>query len=252
MHGRTMYEDYARVYDRSGQYRFSLTMARYCRKLWALFGASPKTLLDLACGTGTAAVAFQRQGLAVTGLDQSGMMLERARKKAPEIRWVEGDMRDFTLPERFDAVTCLYDSLNYLLSPDELSQTFERIACHLNRDGLFVFDLATEHALAEEWGNSLEAVASNKLFQVWHSRFDPATKLASLDLTIFEPSGERYRMIEETHTHRVIERAEVQASLEQAGFQLEGVFECFTLSPATPETYRAAFVARRKTRERRA
>lgn len=247
-----MYEDYARVYDRSGQYRFSLTMARYCRKLWALFGAHPKTLLDLACGTGTAAVAFHRQGLEVTGLDQSAGMLERARRKAPGIRWLEGDMRDFSLPERFDAVTCLYDSLNYLLTPGELSQTFERVAHHLTRDGLFVFDLATEHALAEEWGDSMEALASNKLFQVWHSRFDPETRLASMELTIFEPAGERYRMIEETHTHRVIERAEVQTALEKAGFRLEGIFQCFTLDPPSPETYRAAFVARRLSRERRA
>jgi demethylmenaquinone methyltransferase/2-methoxy-6-polyprenyl-1,4-benzoquinol methylase len=51
-------------------------------------------VLDGACGTGDLAVACARAGGLVTGLDFSERMLERARRKAPELTWVQGDMLD--------------------------------------------------------------------------------------------------------------------------------------------------------------
>jgi demethylmenaquinone methyltransferase/2-methoxy-6-polyprenyl-1,4-benzoquinol methylase len=49
-------------------------------------------VLDACCGTGDLAVAARRAGGDVTGLDFSTRMLERARRKAPSIEWVEGDL----------------------------------------------------------------------------------------------------------------------------------------------------------------
>jgi demethylmenaquinone methyltransferase/2-methoxy-6-polyprenyl-1,4-benzoquinol methylase len=48
-------------------------------------------VLDACCGTGDLAIACARQGAVVTGLDFSEPMLERARRKAPAIEWVNGD-----------------------------------------------------------------------------------------------------------------------------------------------------------------
>ena len=48
-------------------------------------------VLDACCGTGDLAVAARRAGADVTGLDFSEAMLERARRKAPELEWVRGD-----------------------------------------------------------------------------------------------------------------------------------------------------------------
>jgi len=50
-------------------------------------------VLDACCGTGDLAVAANRAGAAgVVGLDFSGRMLERARRKAPELEFVQGDV----------------------------------------------------------------------------------------------------------------------------------------------------------------
>ena len=48
-------------------------------------------LLDVCCGTGDLAIGAQARGAEVTGLDFSAQMLERARRKQPEIEWVQGD-----------------------------------------------------------------------------------------------------------------------------------------------------------------
>jgi demethylmenaquinone methyltransferase/2-methoxy-6-polyprenyl-1,4-benzoquinol methylase len=63
-------------------------------------------VLDACCGTGDLAVAAEREGGIVTGLDFSPAMLERARRKSETVDWVEGDL--LALPfqdESFDAAT---------------------------------------------------------------------------------------------------------------------------------------------------
>jgi demethylmenaquinone methyltransferase / 2-methoxy-6-polyprenyl-1,4-benzoquinol methylase len=63
-------------------------------------------VLDACCGTGDLAVAAEREGGIVTGLDFSPRMLERARRKSGTITWLEGDL--LALPfddDAFDAAT---------------------------------------------------------------------------------------------------------------------------------------------------
>jgi demethylmenaquinone methyltransferase/2-methoxy-6-polyprenyl-1,4-benzoquinol methylase len=63
-------------------------------------------VLDACCGTGDLAVAAEREGGVVTGLDFSPGMLERARRKSDTVTWVEGDL--LALPfddDAFDAAT---------------------------------------------------------------------------------------------------------------------------------------------------
>jgi demethylmenaquinone methyltransferase/2-methoxy-6-polyprenyl-1,4-benzoquinol methylase len=64
-------------------------------------------VLDAACGTGDLAVADLRAGAArVTGLDFSEQMLVRARKKAPAVEWLRGDMLALPFADgTFDAYT---------------------------------------------------------------------------------------------------------------------------------------------------
>src|SRR5581483_11848163 len=50
-------------------------------------------VLDSCCGTGDLAIAARRAGAgSVVGLDFSERMLERARRKAPELEWIQGDV----------------------------------------------------------------------------------------------------------------------------------------------------------------
>ena len=63
-------------------------------------------VLDACCGTGDIAVAASRLGGAVTGLDFSPRMLERARKKLPSATWIEGDALALPFEDAsFDAAT---------------------------------------------------------------------------------------------------------------------------------------------------
>jgi demethylmenaquinone methyltransferase/2-methoxy-6-polyprenyl-1,4-benzoquinol methylase len=63
-------------------------------------------VLDACCGTGDLAIAAEREGGIVTGLDFSPRMLERARRKSATIAWVQGDLLDLPFADAsFDAAT---------------------------------------------------------------------------------------------------------------------------------------------------
>jgi demethylmenaquinone methyltransferase/2-methoxy-6-polyprenyl-1,4-benzoquinol methylase len=65
--------------------------------------------LDVGCGTGKLARHLLRQGMRVTGLDVSPRMLESARRRHPEITWVQGDASALPFEaERFDALTMAF------------------------------------------------------------------------------------------------------------------------------------------------
>jgi trans-aconitate methyltransferase len=67
-------------------------------------------ILDAGCGDGDpTARFFRKHGYAVTGVDLSPKMIERARRNLPGEEWIQDDMRSTPLPpECFVAVTAIY------------------------------------------------------------------------------------------------------------------------------------------------
>jgi SAM-dependent methyltransferase len=87
-------------------------------------------LLILACGTGGHVPHFG-QDYRVTGLDLSEDMLDHARRKFPGIPFHTGDIIDFRLDTSFDAVICMYGSIGFVKTVDNMRVAMGRIAAHL-------------------------------------------------------------------------------------------------------------------------
>ncbi len=94
------------------------------------------TLLHLGCGGGHLDRTFKAH-VRVTGVDVSNPMLGLARTLNPEVTYLRGDMRTARFPERFDAVA-VFDSINYMLSLDDLRASFETAFAHLRPGGVFL------------------------------------------------------------------------------------------------------------------
>ena len=63
-------------------------------------------VLDACCGTGDLALAAERAGGRVVGVDFAERMLDRARQKSAAVEWVRGDVLALPFPNAsFDAVT---------------------------------------------------------------------------------------------------------------------------------------------------
>jgi demethylmenaquinone methyltransferase/2-methoxy-6-polyprenyl-1,4-benzoquinol methylase len=103
---RRMFDRIAPVYDAMNR-TMTAGLDRRWRRLTAEAVVRPgDRVLDACCGTGDLAVAAARAGGDVTGLDFSERMLERARRKAPELEWVRGDLLALPFADAsFDAAT---------------------------------------------------------------------------------------------------------------------------------------------------
>lgn len=134
---RTSSHIYDLIYEASGKDYAAeaaeieqLIQARNPRATW---------LLDVACGTGAHLRHLQGR-YEVVGLDLDPAMLARAASHLPGVRLVEGDMRSFRLGRRFDAVVCLFSSIGYMGSVEELEAAVGSMAAHLSGGGVLVVD----------------------------------------------------------------------------------------------------------------
>jgi SAM-dependent methyltransferase len=267
------YQEYAPFYDGSGQIRFAILMSQYLHEVLARHPVAGRCALDLACGTGTLALMLADQGWDVVGLDRSAAMLEQARSKAANMEtpgrvlFVQGDMRELSIEDQllkighrtdrkisqfspdcnvqFDLVTCVYDSLNYLLDQRELSACFEAVARYLAPGGLLVADMNTRYFLAHDWG-TCEVIEQPGFVQVAQSYFDAPTDCSTMVLTGFAGDDERgYTRFDETHVERAYAPEAIESALRSAGFDLEAVYDCFTFQQIADHTQRIAWVARK-------
>jgi len=103
---RAMFDRVAPVYDLMNRTMTAGLDGRW-RRITAESVVTPgDAVLDACCGTGDLGIAAARAGGKVTGLDFAERMLERARRKAPEIEWVSGDMLSLPFADAsFDAAT---------------------------------------------------------------------------------------------------------------------------------------------------
>ena len=103
---RAMFDRIAPVYDLMNRF-MTAGLDRRWRRATAEAAVRPgDRVLDACCGTGDLALACARAGGQVTGLDFSEPMLERARRKAPELEWVRGDLLALPFPDAsFDTAT---------------------------------------------------------------------------------------------------------------------------------------------------
>jgi demethylmenaquinone methyltransferase/2-methoxy-6-polyprenyl-1,4-benzoquinol methylase len=103
---RTMFDRIAPVYDAMNRAMTVGLDGRWRRLTAQAVVRQGDSVLDACCGTGDLGIACARQGGHVTGVDFSQAMLERARRKAPEIEWLEGDLLALDFPDGiFDTAT---------------------------------------------------------------------------------------------------------------------------------------------------
>ncbi|MGY5854713.1 MAG: class I SAM-dependent methyltransferase [Candidatus Thorarchaeota archaeon] len=101
--------------------------------------SSGKSLLEVACGTGSH-IEYFKDMYEVVGLDINEEMLKVARSKYRDIEFIQGDMVSMNIGRRFDIITCLFGSISHL--PDDLSlnDAVAAFSSHLVDGGLLVIE----------------------------------------------------------------------------------------------------------------
>lgn len=245
-----VYSKFAGVYDKIGSDRFSAKMFRYTQRLVSRLEYRPRSVLDLACGTGTAALMWADSKVTTYGIDGSEHMLTVARKKAKDnnvnISFSCQQLTSFTVARKVDLVTCYFDSLNYLLTLSDLTACFKATRRALFDKGYFIFDVNTPEAMKVLWGSQIYADETEDVAWIWKNCYFPRVNRAEIKATFFVRQGDAWERFEENHAERGYGITEIKKVLKVSGFKPVKIYDCLTFAKPDRKTMRLAVVAQKK------
>jgi SAM-dependent methyltransferase len=249
----SVYRRFAEIYALGPYPGYSLTALDLLPAVFDRYAIpAPGKLLDLACGEGSFSTAMAKDGWKVTGIDQSPDMIELASKQAHQndaaVEYVVQDMRQPLPAHNFDLVTCWYDSLNYMLSEDDLRQVFRNVFSALKPNGVFLFDMNTIYGLAVGWQRQQCYIQQNisEVFEIHRTAYDYERQIASVQITAFVLQGDLWERIDELHQERGYRLEEIHEGVTTAGFDvLDTVGSLREFTPPKADSNRVWVIARR-------
>ena len=96
-------------------------------------------LLDIACGTGKH-IEYLQENFSCTGIDLNEEMIEIASDNMNDVSFKQADMINFSLNDSFDVITCLFSSIGYVKSYDNLEKTIMNFSNHLKTGGIVIIE----------------------------------------------------------------------------------------------------------------
>lgn len=184
-------------------------------------GLSPRTAVDLACGTGSVALLLAQKGLQVTGVDMSEDMLCVASAKAQDIinppLFVCQRLEKLCLPRGVDLAVCALDSLDYIIEPQLCREAIKRVYKYLNPGGCFIFDVNTPEKL-QAMDGQVFLDEDDDVYCVWRGEFDKNTNICTYGMDLFQRCGDGWQRSFEEHKEYAYSAEELVEYLRDAGF----------------------------------
>ena len=243
------YKKFAKVYD-----ELIYEDIDYCKISHKIMEVSKKYrlkndfYLDLACGTGNVALEVSKNFKNIFLVDLSNDMLIEAESKFREnkikAKIVCQDMTEFQLNRKFDLITSVLDSTNYLTEDGDLYNYLTKVYEHLNDDGIFIFDINSYYKLSEILGNNIYTYNSEDLFYVWENIFEDG--IVEMNLTFFVKEGYMYTRFEEIHEERAYKEEEIEEALHKIGFEVLEKNDGYSNKFVLEDTERIVYIVRKK------
>jgi ubiquinone/menaquinone biosynthesis C-methylase UbiE len=249
-----IYDKFAYFYTKGDFPQYSQRMATYLPAVFEKFKIKPQTLLDIACGEGAFVVSMVKSGYTGYGVDLSPQQIKFARKRAEkekvQAEFMVQDIRSLSFKNKFDLVTCWFDSLNYLLELDDLEKTFVGVSRALKKGGAFIFDLNTILELAVNWSENKTYIFYDEddryLIRHHPVPFDFEKNIGVLKITGFMKKGKGWQRMDEVHKQRGYKIEEIRYCLKKANLkELACLGSLEKITELKPDSTRVWFVARK-------
>ena len=206
-----------------------------------------KDYLDVACGTGNVTVRLAKHFKDIYAVDLSEDMLREAFNKLKENR-IKGkiicqDMTEMQLNRKFDLITSVLDSTNYITDEDDLEKYFNSVKEHLKDNGIFIFDVNSYYKLSEILGNNIYTYSEDDVFYTWENVFED--NMVSMFLTFFVKKGELYERFEEEHFERAYKEEELENALSNCGLKVINKFDGYSNNKVQANSERVVYVVKK-------
>ena len=225
--------------------------ALHLKALWRTYhGAKPPArILEIAAGTCPFASNPIFPNAFTVFTDLSPTMLRTATRTAPGAvhelspRRIACDAQNLPFKKPFDLAVMIYDSLNYLLQPEDVLRAMKETHRVLQPGGLFLFDVTTATCSRRHFADSLDFEELDGCTSVRASRYDAATRLQLNLFTLFVAGADgRYDRREEVHRQRIYPIATLRRLAGRAGFTVKACLADFSFNPGTERSERLHFV----------
>ena len=184
-------------------------------------GYKPRTVVDLACGTGSVTAILARMGYPVLGIDMSEEMLTEAAMKTMDLdpmpRFVCQKLQELWLPKAVDMAVCALDSLDYVTDPADCKEAIRRVYKALNPGGIFIFDVNTPEKLKAMDGQVF-LDEDDDVYCVWRGEFDKETNICTYWMDLFQRQGKVWNRNYEEHREYAYSEEQLRTFLKAAGF----------------------------------
>ena len=184
-------------------------------------GLKPRTVLDLACGTGSVTKILAEKGFSVTGVDMSEEMLTEAFQKVLDLpnppRFICQKLQELYVPRGVDLAVCALDSLDYITNPDDCAEAIRRTYKALNPGGIFIFDMNTPEKL-RAMDDQIFLDEDDDVYCVWRGEFDEDTNICTYAMDLFQRSGDVWQRSYEEHCEYAYSQQQLMTFLKAAGF----------------------------------
>lgn len=211
-------------------------------------GLSPRTAVDLACGTGSVALLLARKGIEVIGVDLSEEMLCVAQQKAEGLDrpplFVCQPLQQLHLPRGVDLAVCALDSIDYITDPKDCEAAIQRVYKVLNPGGCFIFDVNTPNKLKAMDGQVF-LDEDDDVYCVWRGSFDEKTNVCSYGMDLFQRTGNVWQRSFEEHCEYAYSAEQLTGYLRNAGFTDIAVYADRKFEDPGPDEQRIYLKARK-------
>lgn len=246
------YESLALSYDRlTNDVDYGAAVSFY-EQIMAREGVSPRSAVDLACGTGSVTALLAKKGIPVIGVDLSEEMLSVAQQKTqdllPRPMFLHQDLSRLYLPRGVDLAVCALDSLDYITDPACCAAAIRRIYRCLNPSGIFIFDVNTPEKLQAMDGQVFLDEDEN-VYCVWRGDFDKKSNICTYGMDLFQRQGKLWHRSLEEHREYAYSQEQLTGYLKSAGFTGIRVYGDRKFTAPEPGEQRIYFSARKGKRK---
>lgn len=182
----------------------------------------PRSVLDVACGTGHHLAVLARTVPRAVGFDLSEDMCGRAASTYPHLTFRVGDMRSIRLGETFDLVTCLFSAIGHMATVAELTEALVTMREHLAPGGVCIVDpwWAPEQFLDGHVSSFTGRIGDATVTRVSHSSAKEGRSIVAVDYLVTSPdAGTRH--LHETHEISMFSYDEYLLAFGAAGLDVE-------------------------------
>lgn len=246
------YTDFAYLYDIFMEDVPYEKWADLLSSLFKAYGENINNVLDLGCGTGTLTELLADKGYTMTGVDISADMLTVASAKAYEsehdILYINQDMCELSLMESQDAIISVCDSVNYLITDEDMRGAFGHIYDSLRKDGLFIFDFNTIYKYETVIGDTTIAENREDCSFIWENYYNSTDNINEYDVTFFRRVSDEEELFErfcETHVQRGYTLEQMKNFAKEAGFVFVTALDEETTKSPTEKSERIYVVLRK-------